>query len=83
MELKITAEYKHETLDKALSQWLSDKIPNIKKLVFPTTTFSLKLVVDYDDGYQIFQPKWRWFARAHYLVLRKSRRSRCRPLLRI
>ena len=44
--------------------------------MFSNTTFTLKLVQN-DDGYHIFPPKWRWFTRAHYLVLRKSRtRSR-------
>ena len=35
----------------------------------------------YGDGYHIFPPKWRWFTRAHYIVLRKSRAC-SRPLLR-
>ena len=31
-----------------------------------------------DDDYDVFPPKWRWFTREHYLVLRKSR-TRSRP----
>ena len=30
-----------------------------------------------DDGYHIFPPKWRRFARVQYLVLRKSRSRSC------
>ena len=33
-------------------------------------------------GYHIFPPKWRWFTRVRYLVLRKSR-TRSRTRLRI
>ena len=35
-----------------------------------------------DDGYHVFPPKWRWFTRQPYLVLRKSR-TRSRTRLRI
>ena len=34
-----------------------------------------------DDGYHVFPPKWRWFTREQYLVLRKSR-TRSRPCLK-
>ena len=36
----------------------------------------------YNDGYLVFPPKWRWFTRAHYWVLRKSRHCN-RPCFRI
>ena len=37
-----------------------------------------------DNGYRVFPPKWGWFTRAHYLVLRKfSSRSLASPNLKI
>ena len=44
-------------------------------------SFSLKLVVEW-RRLGVFPPKWRWFTREHYLVLRKSC-TRSRPRQRI
>ena len=59
-----------------LSRSQNDKTSDILYLVSATSTFALKLVLEW-RRLSRFPAKWRWFTREHYLVLRKSRtRSR-------
>ena len=65
----------------ALSRSQNDITSTIWYLVSATSTVSLKLVVEW-RRLPRFPPKWRWFTREHYSLLRKSR-TRSRTRLRI
>ena len=58
--------------------WKMIKLLTINKsIISATTTVSLKLAVSKKmTANCIFSPKWHWFMRKHYIVLRKSHSCR-------